>query len=378
MIEGMLHGTVPVDEAVQFLRAQNARGITPDEVVDAVLIIRDAYTTHIYPDRPIVNIVGTGRSPDPEVFGGVGFGGVSTATSLVLASMGITILKHGGRGHANGGSVAFIESVVGRSIAHDHKHLSVLLDTTNACFLDVATMLPENNLAEIRSQIHQGTVFNFAFPLASPFYGGEDEIRFIGVRGMESCSNYGAVMMSAAQWLLQNGYLKAAVVFTGSSFDSSSYPLNPLCYDTDEVSPFTLTAARVITPRHMKMLRVCSPMSFGMTPLCVEGDGWLNDGWPSDLRALSGERFLTRVLGKSTIRDQHEIAGKLTADACFRRTIALNVAFVQEIYAEIRGYPPKHSWNYAKECYQKARLAMAHPENILRTIAAYRDALPIA
>lgn len=227
-MEAIVSGHMPTADAVQFLREQNVRGVTEDEVLTTIDVLERAYYSRdiAVPSRAI-NIVGTGRVPGMRTSKKGRFAGISSATAIVLAAMGMPVLKHGGHGKNGSGSAAFFEKIFkGREATQD----------SAMTFVHSGALLPLH-IADVRADIQEGTVFNLALPFATPFLRHE-YARFIGVSGF--AAHQEMLTTVARQYLRRKNSPMAIVVYQGHEEGGRGESFG-------EVSPMGLTTFCVVT-----------------------------------------------------------------------------------------------------------------------------------
>lgn len=321
-VHEMMHGNMKVEVAVQLLREQNLRGVTVDEVLAVIDEISCSYERKYPVPRQAINIVGTGRVPGMQksVYGR--FSGISSATAIVLSSMGMRVIKHGGLGHDGSGSANFFANVFesyAQCVESPERH-EALIGNASLAFAGVMAF---PHLSEIRSQLNEGSIFNIAFPFAAPFTGHES-MRFIGVSGDES--HFELVSKVAERYLSSAKSEMAIVVYQGYGDDASGERFG-------EVSPFGSTFFCTVTRHGIGLHRSFDASSCWRTNITR--------------RDFAGNRSLPA-------RDfMHIIAQDVRSwsnhDTMLAHIIAINAAFVRLRYVEYR----EHTFmQYSYACAQ--------------------------
>ena len=85
----IMSGNINTNEIIKLLTALKVKGETTDEITGAVMAIREKMVRIEAPDDTI-DIVGTGGD-------GLNTLNISTASAIVVASIGIKVAKHGNR-----------------------------------------------------------------------------------------------------------------------------------------------------------------------------------------------------------------------------------------------------------------------------------------
>lgn len=134
---------------------------TPEEIVGAL----DYLETRSVPvDCPydVVDIVGTGGD-------GIGAFNISTTASFVLASCGVYVAKHGGRGATSKAGSMDVLDALGLAYAKNAGEVIESLEKTHYAYLWAGQFNPEfRKFAEVRRQLGYPTIFNVLGPLLNP------------------------------------------------------------------------------------------------------------------------------------------------------------------------------------------------------------------
>ena len=138
------------------------RGETVDEIVGFAKTMRKAMLKVPNVHQPSIDICGTGGTGKDRF-------NISTASAFVLASMGVTVAKHGNYGSKKGnGSFNFLESL-GINVNLTPEEASRQLQEKNATFLFARLYHPAMKIvAPIRKEIGRRTIFNCLGPLCNP------------------------------------------------------------------------------------------------------------------------------------------------------------------------------------------------------------------
>lgn len=162
-VERWFHTPPPPQELADFLTKWRDRGETPTElagVVDAVM----AHHVPIHLPPMMLDCCGTGGSGHHRF-------NASTVSAMVLASMGVSVAKHGNRGSrlANG-SMDFLDSL-GMDLLMPVDSLQQMASEFLVAFLFARRFHPLlGNMAAARALMTGRSVFNLIGPLCNPAY----------------------------------------------------------------------------------------------------------------------------------------------------------------------------------------------------------------
>lgn len=144
-----------------FLTAVAAKGVTVNEIVG----FRDAVLDSAVPvglSSNAVDIVGTGG----DRFGTIN---VSTMASIVVASTGVPVVKHGNRAVSSLSGASDVLTELGVDLTIGADHLVESFEKANISFIHAAKFLPGfKHVAQARGDLGIPTVFNFLGPLCNP------------------------------------------------------------------------------------------------------------------------------------------------------------------------------------------------------------------
>jgi anthranilate phosphoribosyltransferase len=157
----MVGGTATPSQIAAFLIALRAKGETVDEVVG----FRDAVLEHSLglPVNPrALDIVGTGGDRHRTV-------NVSTMASIVAASTGIPVLKHGNRAASSASGSSDVLGELGLNLDLEPEGVARVFDEVGISFAYAALFHPGfRHVGETRREIGVPTLFNFLGPLCNP------------------------------------------------------------------------------------------------------------------------------------------------------------------------------------------------------------------
>tara|TARA_R100000027_G_scaffold67619_1_gene67233 strand:- start:20344 stop:21417 length:1074 start_codon:yes stop_codon:yes gene_type:complete len=157
----------PVETKESFLRELARKGESPEEVFAFAQEFRkraiDPKLEEISPRA--IDIVGTGGDKS-------GTFNFSTATALLLAAMGVPVMKHGNRSITSKSGSADLIASLGVSMEGDHDYLRSSLEEFNFCFFFAPAFHPSfKEIMPVRKRLAETgtrTIFNLLGPLINP------------------------------------------------------------------------------------------------------------------------------------------------------------------------------------------------------------------
>jgi len=163
--EQLFNNNLSTDEARNFLINLYEKGESFDDIADASRVMRrhsiKLPISKILQEEAI-DVVGTGGDKS-------GSFNISTTVSLLLASLGCVVAKHGNRSiTSNSGSADALESLgVNLNLAPDAQ--IKMLEETGFCFIFAMNHHPAmKHIMPIRKTIDHRTIFNLLGPLTNP------------------------------------------------------------------------------------------------------------------------------------------------------------------------------------------------------------------
>ncbi|QQV78525.1 anthranilate phosphoribosyltransferase [Sphingomonas aliaeris] len=150
------------EEAIaDFLLALSDRGETSIEIAEAARALRARFIPIDAPANAI-DVCGTGGDGHHTL-------NVSTAVSLVVASCGVPVAKHGNRAASSKAGAADTLEALGLDMERAGAMAQQTLDDLGICFLFAANHHPVmRRITPIRRRIGKRTIFNLMGPLANP------------------------------------------------------------------------------------------------------------------------------------------------------------------------------------------------------------------
>ncbi|POS61277.1 anthranilate phosphoribosyltransferase [Parasaccharibacter apium] len=158
----IMQGAVSDIELAAFLTALQMRGETVEELSGAVQAVRQSMQALQKVPDDTVDVCGTGGD-------GLGTLNVSTATAFVLAGLGVSVAKHGGRALSSRAGATDVLEALGIPADADHARQEKRLRQENLAFLAAPFHHPAMRVAApVRKQLGFRTLFNLLGPLCNP------------------------------------------------------------------------------------------------------------------------------------------------------------------------------------------------------------------
>jgi anthranilate phosphoribosyltransferase len=145
------------------LCALRSKGVTPAEVRGfATAMRRLARHPNLPPGAPAIDIVGTGGDAS-------GSFNLSTGAALLVAAMGVRVVKHGNRSISSRSGSADLLECLGLPLPLDEQSAGACLAATGFTFLFAPHYHPAmKQVAPVRRELGVRTVFNLLGPLTNP------------------------------------------------------------------------------------------------------------------------------------------------------------------------------------------------------------------
>ena len=157
----IMEGKASDIQKAAYLTALSLKGETIDEITASAKSMRD-HCIRILNDEDVLEIVGTGGDGSHSF-------NISTTASLVIASGGVKVAKHGNRAASSQSGSADCLEALGVNIHTDEKQSKALLNQIGICFLFAQNYhLAMKYVAPVRKELGIRTVFNILGPLTNP------------------------------------------------------------------------------------------------------------------------------------------------------------------------------------------------------------------
>jgi anthranilate phosphoribosyltransferase len=159
--DDLLSGEVTPAQGGAFLMALRVRGEALEEIVGAVTAMRGRMLTVTAPENA-VDIVGTGGDHS-------GSYNISTLASIIVASCGVPVAKHGNRAASSKSGTADVLSALGVRLGLAPDGLEQCLKDAGLCFMFAQTHhAAMRHVAPVRVELGTRTIFNLLGPLSNP------------------------------------------------------------------------------------------------------------------------------------------------------------------------------------------------------------------
>ncbi|MCG7393884.1 anthranilate phosphoribosyltransferase [Microvirga sp. ACRRW] len=159
--DDLLSGEVTPAQGGAFLMALRVRGEALDEIVGAVSAMRGRMLPVKAPENAI-DIVGTGGDHS-------GSYNISTLASIIVASCGVPVAKHGNRAASSKSGTADVLAALGVKLGLDPKGLERCVKEAGVCFMFAQTHhAAMRHVAPVRVELGTRTIFNLLGPLSNP------------------------------------------------------------------------------------------------------------------------------------------------------------------------------------------------------------------
>lgn len=150
------------------------------ETVDEIVGFRDAVLENAVPldvDPMVLDIVGTGGDPFGAVLN------ISSAASVIAASTGVPVVKHGNRGASSASGASDVLSELGLNLGLEPDRVAGILDEVGITFVFAAAFHPGfRHAGPTRKELGVSTLFNILGPLCNP---ARPEASAVGVASLE-------------------------------------------------------------------------------------------------------------------------------------------------------------------------------------------------
>ena len=157
----IMDGVASDIQKAAYLTALSLKGETIEEITASAKAMRE-HCVKLLNDEDVLEIVGTGGDGSHSF-------NISTTSSLVIASGGVKVAKHGNRAASSKSGAADCLESLGVNIKIDEKQSKALLERINICFLFAQNYhLAMKYVAPVRKELGIRTIFNILGPLTNP------------------------------------------------------------------------------------------------------------------------------------------------------------------------------------------------------------------
>lgn len=248
-----------------YLTALTMKGETIDEITGSAEEMRN-HAVQLSHEGDVLEIVGTGGDKSDSF-------NISTTSSLVIASAGVPVAKHGNRAASSKSGAADVLESLGVNITISPQKSAELLQNIGICFLFAQSYhTAMKYVGPIRKELGIRTIFNILGPLANP---ASANLQVMGV--------YDESLVEPLAKVLSNLGVKRALVVYGQD-------------RLDEISASAETSVCEVKDGTFKSYTI-SPEQFGLTR-CKKEE--LTGGTPDENAAitkavLAGEQGARRI-----------------------------------------------------------------------------------
>lgn len=186
LVTEMMEGSIDNERMAAVLAVMQYRGETADEVTGFARGMIEKAATMTIP-FPVLDTCGTGGD-------GTGTYNISTASAILLSSMGISVAKHGNRSvSSKTGSADVLDFLSIPFQANETEALQRLSDFNLSFFFAPVYHQAMKHVAPVRQKLRRKTIFNLLGPLTNP---GGAEHRIIGVYNTEAAEKMAAAAVN--------------------------------------------------------------------------------------------------------------------------------------------------------------------------------------
>ena len=235
-----------------YLTALTMKGETIDEITGSAEEMRN-HAVQLSHEGDVLEIVGTGGDKSDSF-------NISTTASLVIASAGVPVAKHGNRAASSKSGAADVLESLGVNITISPQKSAELLQNIGICFLFAQSYhTAMKYVGPIRKELGIRTIFNILGPLANP---ASANLQVMGV--------YDESLVEPLAKVLSNLGVKRALVVYGQD-------------RLDEISASAETSVCEVKDGTFKSYTI-SPEQFGLTR-CKKEE--LTGGTPDENAAIT-------------------------------------------------------------------------------------------
>ncbi len=235
-----------------YLTALTMKGETIDEITGSAEEMRN-HAVQLSHEGDVLEIVGTGGDKSDSF-------NISTTASLVIASAGVPVAKHGNRAASSKSGAADVLESLGVNITISPRKSAELLQNIGICFLFAQSYhTAMKYVGPIRKELGIRTIFNILGPLANP---ASANLQVMGV--------YDESLVEPLAKVLSNLGVKRALVVYGQD-------------RLDEISASAETSVCEVKDGTFKSYTI-SPEQFGLTR-CKKEE--LTGGTPDENAAIT-------------------------------------------------------------------------------------------
>ena len=204
--------------------------ITKNEFLD-FLFYAQKNMVNINPNKPTLDIVGTGGDGKNTV-------NISTAASLLTASLGVPTAKHGARSNSSKSGAADLIEAIGYDLNQTPNQTCKNINNNNFGFCFAPNYHPIfKNMVQARAELKIQTIFNLMGPCLNP---ANSEYKIIGVADPDLLDLFAETIQEYAK-----NFLKKAIIVHAAGCDELN-TMGPA--DIREVTPDKITK-KILDPK---------------------------------------------------------------------------------------------------------------------------------
>ncbi len=220
-----------------YVMALSMKGETIEEITGSAAGMRE-HCIRLLHDEDVLEIVGTGGDHSNSF-------NISTTASIVIASAGVPVAKHGNRAASSKSGAADVLEALGVNIQIAPERNKEILNQANICFLFAQNYhIAMKYVAPVRKTLEIRTIFNILGPLTNP---AGASLQVMGV--------YDASLLEPLAQVLKNlGVKRALVVYGTDGLDELSISSETKVCELrgEKICSYTLTPEEVGLPRGEK------------------------------------------------------------------------------------------------------------------------------
>ena len=157
----IMSGKILASQFGALMSSMAIKGETSEEIAGMASIMRE-FSVKIKPKTNAIDVCGTGGS-------GLKWFNISTASAILISSLGIPVAKHGNRAMSGNSGSADVLEELGVNILIDSEKVEKCLHEIDLTFIFAQSFHPSMKFAApLRREIGIRTIFNFLGPLTNP------------------------------------------------------------------------------------------------------------------------------------------------------------------------------------------------------------------
>ena len=157
----IMSGKILASQFGALMSSMAIKGETSEEIAGMASIMRE-FSLKIKPKPNAIDVCGTGGS-------GLKWFNISTASAILISSLGIPVAKHGNRAMSGNSGSADVLEELGVNILIDSEKVEKCLHEIDLTFIFAQSFHPSMKFAApLRREIGIRTIFNFLGPLTNP------------------------------------------------------------------------------------------------------------------------------------------------------------------------------------------------------------------